>query len=105
MSEKNITTKSASRLKKGRSDIERLRKMSDKQIAAAVRNDPNAVPLDIDWSDAELVAPPSKTPVSIRLDRDVVRYFKAMGPGYQTRINNVLRHYVEQKKQSKESSG
>lgn len=33
---------------------------------------------------------PTKTPVSLRLDADVVAYFKATGPGWQTRINEVL---------------
>ncbi|WP_292072284.1 BrnA antitoxin family protein [Brevundimonas sp. UBA7534] len=33
---------------------------------------------------------PTKTPVSLRLDADVVAYFKATGPGWQTRINDVL---------------
>ncbi|MEM9349627.1 MAG: BrnA antitoxin family protein, partial [Pseudomonadota bacterium] len=32
--------------------------------------------------------------VTIRLDRDVVRFFKAMGPGYQTRMNRVLRAFM-----------
>lgn len=36
-----------------------------------------------------------KIVVGIRLDRRVVKWFKAKGPGYQTRINAVLRAYVE----------
>ena len=36
----------------------------------------------------------AKTPVNIRLDADVVRYFRAGGPGYQTRINEVLKAFV-----------
>jgi uncharacterized protein (DUF4415 family) len=39
--------------------------------------------------------PPLKKPVSIRLDADIIDFFKAQGAGYQTRINAVLRHYVE----------
>ena len=35
-----------------------------------------------------------KTPVTMRLDADVVRFFKAMGAGYQPRINRVLRMYM-----------
>lgn len=38
--------------------------------------------------------------MSVRLDNDVVEWFKAQGKGYQTRMNAVLRHYMEhQKKQ------
>jgi uncharacterized protein (DUF4415 family) len=36
---------------------------------------------------------PTKASVSLRLDRDVLEWFKAQGPGYQTRINNVLRAF------------
>jgi len=35
----------------------------------------------------------TKASVSLRLDRDVLEWFKAQGPGYQTRINNVLRAF------------
>jgi len=34
---------------------------------------------------------PMKTPVTIRLDRDVIDWLKSQGPGYQTRVNRLLR--------------
>jgi uncharacterized protein (DUF4415 family) len=37
----------------------------------------------------------TKLPVGIRLDDDVLAWFKGSGPGYQTRINTVLRRHVE----------
>ena len=45
---------------------------------------------------AELVLPGEgpKVPVSIRLDREVIEFFKRQGPGYQSRINAVLRAFV-----------
>ncbi len=101
MSEKNIIRRSAKDQRKGRTDFERLRKMTDENIAAAVAKDQDAAPIDIDWSDAELIIPPLKMPVSIRLDEDIIDYFKSLGKGYQTRINSVLRHYVEQKTKQK----
>jgi uncharacterized protein (DUF4415 family) len=36
---------------------------------------------------------PSKAAVSLRVDQDVLEWFKAQGPGYQTRINSVLRAF------------
>lgn len=36
---------------------------------------------------------PAKMSISLRVDRDVLEWFKAQGPGYQTRINSVLRAY------------
>lgn len=53
---------------------------------------------EVDWSRARLVIPEPKTAVSIRLDPDVLAFFKAQGKGYQTRINAVLRAYMEQAK-------
>ena len=36
---------------------------------------------------------PSKASISLRVDNDVLEWFKAQGPGYQTRINTVLRAF------------
>lgn len=72
--------------------------MTDKEIAEAVRNDPDAVPLDVDWSDAVLVIPPNKKAISIRVDEDVLDYFKRQGAGYQRRMNAVLRSFMQQKR-------
>ncbi len=47
----------------------------------------------VDWSSGEVLTPPSKTPITLRLDSDVLTWFKSFGPGYQTRINAVLRRY------------
>ncbi len=75
--------------------------MTDEEIKEAVRNDPDAVPLDFNWSDAVLVIPPKKKAISIRVDEDVLDYFKTDGAGYQRRINAVLRSYMQQKKSKK----
>lgn len=42
-----------------------------------------------------LPAMPRKAAISLRLDADVLEWFRAQGPGYQTRINAVLRAYKE----------
>ena len=42
-----------------------------------------------------LKPPPSKQQITIRLDEDVLRWFRAQGEGYQTRINSLLRAYME----------
>ena len=39
---------------------------------------------------------PPKAAISLRLDADVLEWFKAQGPGYQTRINAVLRAYKDE---------
>jgi uncharacterized protein (DUF4415 family) len=36
---------------------------------------------------------PAKASISLRVDQDVLDWFKAQGPGYQTRMNSVLRAF------------
>lgn len=58
-------------------------------------DDPDAAPIDLDWSKAKLFYPVGKLPVSLRVDADVFAFFKSRGKGYQTRMNAVLRSYME----------
>ncbi|MGH7246559.1 MAG: BrnA antitoxin family protein [Pseudomonadota bacterium] len=82
----------------GRTNWAAVDALTDEEIEEAVRNDPDAVPLDFDWSKAVLVIPPKKRAISIRVDEDVLDYFKKEGAGYQRRMNAVLRSYVQQKR-------
>jgi uncharacterized protein (DUF4415 family) len=50
------------------------------------------------WSSARIVMPRGKTSVHLRLDSDVVEWFKANGKGHLTRMNAVLKAYVEAQK-------
>ena len=93
-----ITTQSREDRRKGKTDWARVDTLSDQAIADAVRRDPDAVPLDFDWGQATVFEPPPKRPISIRLDEDVLAFFKASGAGYQRRINQVLRSYMEQRR-------
>ena len=101
MKEKNITivSRDAPR-KKGKTDWAKLRKLTDAEIDASIANDPDWSD-DWHWSDAVLVIPPKKKAISIRVDEDVLDYFKHEGAGYQRRINAVLRSYMQQKKSKK----
>lgn len=55
--------------------------------------------LDEAWfAEAKLWTPPTKKQITLRLDEDVVAFFKESGKGYQTRMNAVLRAFVEAKK-------
>ena len=87
--------------RKGKTDWARVDALTDKDIAKAVANDPDAAPIDIDWSDAVLVIPARKKAISIRVDEDVLDYFKSQGDGYQRRMNAVLRSYMQQKAKPK----
>jgi uncharacterized protein (DUF4415 family) len=101
MKKENIVTRKWGDRRKGKTDWARVDKLSDTDIAKAVANDPDAAPIDIDWSDAVLVIPARKKAISIRVDEDVLDYFKRQGDGYQRRMNAVLRSYMQQKAKPK----
>ena len=75
---------------KGKTDWEALRR----EEAAGIDPKPDPDEGEIDWSRMQVTLPRPKQPVSVRLDADVIDYFKAQGKGYQTRINAVLRSYM-----------
>jgi uncharacterized protein (DUF4415 family) len=100
-SDENITIVSRDSPRKGKTDWARVDALTDEDIAQAVANDPDAAPIDIDWSDAVLVIPAKKKAISIRVDEDVLDFFKQEGDGYQRRINAVLRSYMQQKAKPK----
>jgi uncharacterized protein (DUF4415 family) len=88
--------------RKGKTDWERLRNITDEEIEASIANDPDWQEFkDLDWSKAVLVIPPKKKAISIRVDEDVLDYFKKEGAGYQRRMNAVLRSYMQQKRKKR----
>jgi len=100
MKEKSITVVSREAPRRFKSDLEKLRKTTDEEIEAQIASDPDFSD-DWNWGDAVLVIPPKKKAISIRVDEDVLDYFKGEGGQYQRRINAVLRSYMQQKKSKK----
>ena len=75
--------------------LARLRRMSDEEIMRT--SPPELADLPADWwKDAVLVPPIIKEPISLRVDEDVLAWFRSRGPRYQTRMNAVLRSYMKQ---------
>jgi uncharacterized protein (DUF4415 family) len=69
---------------------ERLSTMTEKEI-----NLSDSPELDDSFfENATLLMPEPKKSVSLRIDKDVLDWYKHQGPGYQTRINAVLRMYM-----------
>ena len=75
----------------------------DAAITAAAISDPDALPFtDADWKQVKPLVrrgrPPgsgSKTQITLRLDVEVIQKFKASGDGWQTRINDALKSWVQ----------
>jgi len=94
----------ASKATKGKTAWKRLARMTDGDIEAGVAKDGDTfVPDAAWWRRAEVVFPGTKQLVSLRLDSDVLKWFRRLGRGYQTRINAVLRSYVAAQRARPES--
>ena len=46
------------------------------------------------WKNAKLIIPTPKKSISLRVDPDVLTWFKSKGKGYQSRMNAVLRSFM-----------
>ena len=79
-----------------KTDWARVDALTDEDIEAAIASDPDAAPLlDDEWFRNAVLTVPAKVPTSIRVDGDVMDWFKGQGRGWQTRMNAVLRAYVK----------
>lgn len=74
--------------------------VSDNQLEASITADRDEASLDFDWSKASPHLHEPKAILHMRVDQEVLDYFRAQGKGYQTKINSVLLSYIraQQKK-------
>jgi len=78
-----------------RTDLNRLDSVSEEEIEAAAASDPDNLFLeDCDMASLQVVMPKAKQSISLRVDPEVLSFFKSYGRGYQTRMNAVLRAFV-----------
>lgn len=78
-----------------RSDWARAAAMTREEIETDIASDPDEVGAALDWERVSIELPQPKAELHMRIDRDVLDFFRKAGRGYQTRINAVLRSYVE----------
>jgi uncharacterized protein (DUF4415 family) len=92
MNKKNSKKETKSKVEqKSGTDWERLEAMTDNQIDYT-----DIPPLDEHFfAHAQIRLPRNKRHITLRLDAEVLEWFQASGKGYQTRINAVLRSFVE----------
>ena len=84
------------RLQNTSAEVEKPRRTRDEEIDYS-----DIPPTDSEfWADA-VVAPPKKDRISIRLDADMLAWFRSK-PRYQTLINRVLRRYYEHQRSALE---
>jgi uncharacterized protein (DUF4415 family) len=76
--------------KKSKTDWERVKAMKDREIDYS-----DIPPLEENFFKKAVVWPGKKKQITLRLDPDIIEYFKKQGRGYQSMINAVLRKYIE----------
>lgn len=70
--------------------------MTDAEIERTSPRELRNLPEDF-WTNAELVPAVAKEAISLRVDADVLAWFRDQGPRYQSRMNAVLRAYMQAK--------
>lgn len=82
-------------------DWQRLKTISDSKITCAAEGDADNLPLDDPFFNTARRLPPSallketKQQITLRLDADVLEWFRVSGSGYQSRMNAVLKAYMQ----------
>jgi uncharacterized protein (DUF4415 family) len=87
-----------------RADWAKVDAMTEAELERAIAEDEDERDLDPDWTRAELVMPRPRQSVHLRLEPEVVAFFKAAGKGHITRMQAVLRAYVDAHKRRREAS-
>lgn len=80
--------------RKGRADLRRLRAAGEEEIVKTSPPELAELPKEF-WRSATLVRPVPKQAISLRVDQDVLAWFRRQGPRYQSRMNAVLRAFME----------
>jgi uncharacterized protein (DUF4415 family) len=72
------------------------------KLEASIRADVDDVHSEPDWTQGVMGIPAPKDHINIRIDHDVLEWFKKNSRGYQTLMNNVLRAFVQTRRQGEE---
>jgi uncharacterized protein (DUF4415 family) len=81
-------------------DHDRIDRLTDDEIERMAASDPDHPALDdAFWASIDKISD-DKESLSLELDRDVVAFFRRQGQGFQNRINEVLRDYINLKQKA-----
>lgn len=97
--DKNIKSYTAAELRAKHAetltDWRRVDAMSDDELEASIAADEDERDFVPNWTKAALVFPEPKLSVNLRLDREIVEFFKGQGRGHISRMQAVLKAYVD----------
>ena len=69
--------------------------MTDTKLKRAIAGDEGERDLQPDWTRAKLILPHAKQSIHLRLEQDIIEFFKGLGKGHITRMQAVLKAYVD----------
>ena len=82
-----------------RTNWDKIDAVTGAQLEASICADVDDVRGEPDWTQAIVGIPAPKDHINIRIDHDVLQWFRSNGKGYQTLMNNVLRAFVQTRQQ------
>jgi len=82
-----------------RTDWCKVNAVTGRKLEASIQADGDDVQGEPDWTQGIMGIPGPKDHINIRIDHDVLEWFKSRGRGYQTLMNNVLREFVKSRQQ------
>lgn len=78
-----------------RTDLSKVDATTDAELERLIAEDEDERGLAPDWTRAKLVLPQAKQSVHLRLEKEVISFFKSQGKGHISRMQAVLKAYVE----------
>jgi len=97
--DKNIKSYTAAELKakraQSRTDLGRVDAQTDAELERLIAEDEDERGLHADWTQARLVLPQAKQSVHLRLEQEIISFFKSKGKGHISRMQAVLKAYVD----------
>ncbi|MCK9376980.1 MAG: BrnA antitoxin family protein [Syntrophobacterales bacterium] len=101
--DKNIKSYTAAELKakqaESRTDLSRVDALTDAELERLIAEDEDERGILPDWTQAKLVLPEAKKSVHLRLDGEIIAFFKSQGKGHISRMQAVLKAYVDAHRQ------
>ena len=86
-----------------RTNWDKVDAVTGAKLEDSIRGDVDDSQNEPDWTNTVVGIPARKDHINIRVDHDVLQWFRSNGKGYQTLINNVLRAFVQTRQQGEKT--
>lgn len=105
--DERIVRYSLESLPKGQTDWKRVDALTDQEIEASIRDDPDAASIgDEAWFErTQLVIPAHLKHLWVAIDEDLMAWFRQQGEGWPAKINAALREHVEARRKGRKRAG